>query len=414
MPATRSTASPPVVLGRWWFGRFELRALGEMLHFRDALVPPVKVLPRSTFAGLSGRDLLVAYFRLGFIRPALSSVPFAVRDRPLGPEDGMFWQYPGRTEAAAWDLHEALPAAGFDGTAMDVYVGMPWATWIDKLQKLQWSERGQEVMQQQVRLMAVRLSGYRHALASVGLRLRVHTVCQHIAWRKLLDVWRRIGVTDLWISHCEPGASQASGGGPRLHPWRLFAVNVEDPTRRTGLRIGRDPGAKPLLASFVGAHAPHYISDIRLRIRVLADEADMVILLRDEWHLERAVYREQVLGTESQMTPLTEVAAVREYNRLLSDSRFILCPAGAGPNTLRLWEALAVGAVPVLLGPPPQLPSGGNLPRIDWESILVRESGDNLADLPRRLRSMSTAEVCKRSHLARRAFDSVQSQACFA
>lgn len=414
MSLARSGTGQPVVLGRWWFGRFELSALGDMLYFRDALVPPVKVLPRGAFAGLTGRDLLIAYFRLGFIRPALSTTPFAVGRKPQGPDDGMFWQYPGRTEGAAWDLHAALPAAGFDGRAVDVYVGMPWATWIDKLQKLQWTADGQETMLQQVRLTAVRLSGYRHVLASLGMGLRVHTVCQHIAWRSMLTVWRQIGVTDVWLSHCEPDAQMDDSNGLRMHPWRLFAVNVEDLSRREGLEIGRDPATKPLLASFVGAHAGHYVSDIRLRLRALSDATDMVIHLRDEWHFERVVYREQVSGAASESMPLDEGAAVHEYNRLLSDSRFVLCPAGAGPNTIRLWEALAVGAVPVLLGPPPALPIGGSLEPIDWEAVVIREPGENLATLPQRLRSMAAAELCRRSQLARLAFKSVRSQTCFA
>jgi len=37
-----------------------------------------------------------------------------------------------------------------------------------------------------------------------------------------------------------------------------------------------------------------------------------------------------------------------------------LCPEGAGPNTLRLWESMAVGAIPVVFADewiPPKIPN---------------------------------------------------------
>ena len=37
-----------------------------------------------------------------------------------------------------------------------------------------------------------------------------------------------------------------------------------------------------------------------------------------------------------------------EYNSVLSDSVFSLCPEGTGPNTIRLWESMAIGSIPVL------------------------------------------------------------------
>jgi hypothetical protein len=296
---------------------------------------------------------------------------------------------------------------------VDIYVGMPWATWIDKLQKLQWSERGQVTMQQQLRLLAVRLSGYRHALAALGLRLRVHTVCQHIGWRRLLDAWRLIGVTDLWISHCEPSVPKDGDDGPCLHPWRLFAVNVEDPTRRAGLEIGRDPATKPLLASFVGSDAPHYLTDVRRRLVELEHEPDIVVRMRREWHFERIVYGAQLTGSAGTQFVKQESAEVYEYNRLISESRYVLCPAGAGPNTLRLWEALAVGSVPVVLGKWPAMPSGGGLAPINWQDIVLCDVGEDLQGLVARLRSIPLRVLKCRSAKAMDAFAAVRLQTCF-
>jgi len=107
---------------------------------------------------------------------------------------------------------------------------------------------------------------------------------------------------------------------------------------------------------------------------------------------------------------------VAEYNRVLSDSMFSLCPAGAGANTLRLWESLAVGAVPVLLGPAssqPELPRGGTLTEVDWDAIVLRVSEEQLENLPQILRQLPMDEVRRRQRLGMKAFASVCEQRCF-
>jgi hypothetical protein len=75
----------------------------------------------------------------------------------------------------------------------------------------------------------------------------------------------------------------------------------------------------------------------------------VVIDLGNEWHFNNIVYKEQVASQSlDQQEVANEISATHRYNQLLSDSKFALCPEGAGPNTLRLWEAIAVGCIPVL------------------------------------------------------------------
>jgi hypothetical protein len=193
----------------------------------------------------------------------------------------------------------------------------------------------------------------------------------------------------------------------------LYAVNVEDPRRREGLTPGKDPAERGTLASFIGVHLDHYLSDVRLRLRRFADEPGFSIRASEgKWHFEDVVYGHQVHGDALAQAYKVD-ASVGEYNRLLSDSRFALCPAGAGPNSLRLWEALASGAVPVLLGPQPALPAGGSLPPIDWDEIVLRVPDEALDDLPRQLRALPIDTVRQRQQLGLQAYRLVQSQCCF-
>lgn len=397
----------------WWFGRFRVKLVSaEKLLFRDSLMTGSRWLPVDAFRGLAPRDRNIAFFRCGFMVGAMSAAMKPVVPRPRHSGDVLFWQYPCRTEAAAWDLHADLIEPLFVDNSMHVYLGLPWATWIDKWRKEALCDEGSTSMKEQLKWIGVRLSGWKHALGELGVHLKVHTVCQHVEWRDLLPAWQRLGVTDLWLSHCPAGVQAIDVQGPALHPWRLFAVNVEDPSRRQGLHIGRDPEARAVLASFVGAHADAYLSDVRLRLRALADKPGFVVRITERWHFEDVVYRHQILNHP--MPVLDDSAdAVAGYNALLSDSVFSLCPSGAGPNTLRLWESLAVGTVPVLLGVQPELPRGGTLDPIDWDSIVLRVTDDQLPGLPQRLRSIPMDEVRRRQRLGMEAFALVQQQRCF-
>lgn len=397
-------------LHSFWFGRFQVSdSSGDSYLFRDGLMPPARSLPRSRFARLAGRELHVALFQAGFAHARMPLPGGAVRSKPRDRTDTLFWQYPCLTEGAAWEQHDGLPEPVLRDGELHIYVGLPWATWIDFARKAAWPAGGASAMAQQLQMTGVRLSGLRGALGELGVGLRVHTMCQHIYWPDMAQTWRQLGVTDAWLSHCPPPNAHTETD-IRLHPWALFAVNVRDAQRRTGIVENRDPASKAVLASFTGAHAAHYLSNTRLRLRALEKETGFVVRVTDRWHFEQVVYEEQIGGEQ----PLAERDdATASYNALLSDSVFSLCPAGAGANTLRLWESMAVGSVPVLCGPQPILPTGGNLPAINWDDIVIRVPDEKIATLPSLLRAVPMAEVRGRQQRGLRAYAQVIAQRCF-
>ncbi|HEU4853582.1 MAG TPA: exostosin family protein [Telluria sp.] len=396
----------------YWFDRFQAeRTQDGTFVCRDWLCPPARSVDRARTSGLRGADLDAALFQHGLIRPAVSTFGSPVRNRPANAEDTLFWQYPCLTEAAAWEVHQSLEAPQLENNEMHVYLGMPWATWIDLVRKNATGSSGSVQIAFQLQMLRIRLSGQRAALAELGIRLRVHTVCQHIYWRDMVQAWSELGVTDLWLSHL-PDHGDLDVNGMVLHPWSLYAVNVRDEHRRSGLETGKDPEQKKVLASFIGTHAAHYISEVRLRLRDLASAPGFVVRLTDKWHFEEVVYSEQMMRT-SPVSPTDCNSSVTEYNALLSDSVFSLCPSGAGPNTLRLWESLAAGSIPVLLGPAVAMPSGGSLPDIDWDSIVVRIPDEKLAELPAILRAMPMDEMRRRQRAGLDAHAQVARQRCF-
>lgn len=65
------------------------------------------------------------------------------------------------------------------------------------------------------------------------------------------------------------------------------------------------------------------------------------------------------------------------HSQLLSRSKFVLCPRGAGTSSLRLYETLAAGRVPVVISdgwiPPP---------RLDWRAAIVRVCESDVTKIP--------------------------------
>jgi len=386
----------------FWLGRFSVRPQGDSdVVLKDRLHPGGRLVPRALLAGLPPRTRDLIYFRHGFVRPVLGAVGAEVVDVARGPDDLLVWHGPPRTEQAAMAAHAGVVGPLLADGAMHVYLGLPWATWIDRM--LQTGDATEAVLPaaaaQQLQLVGIQLHGYRNALAELDTQLRVHTVCQHVQWPRLQEAWRALGVTDLWLSHCP--ADDVPGF--KLHPWRLWSTQLEDSGRAEGPPLMVDPETKPLLASFVGHLPDHAIDDIRPRLAALADDKRMHITL-----LPAAP-----LHADAAAPAWPDAAA---DNQVLSDSVFSLCPAGEGANTPRLWESLAVGAVPVLIGgasSQPRLPEGGSLPAVDWSSIVVRVSGDDLAGLPTLLANMPMDEVRRRQQLGREAFEQVIRQRCF-
>jgi hypothetical protein len=331
-------------------GRFRvIRHKGELI-FLDRLQPLVPSRLKDKPGTPDAETILRE-----FIPPMLDTQPIRIKDRPAHRDDHHFWQYPAATEKQAYENHLGIAkGANVDPQArtVDTYLALPWATYIDR----------KALPDEVLSLMAPRVQGLSRLARELGYTLRVHTVCQQIYWRRLLDVFVAAGVTDLHISHAV--VELRSEKLPlRTHSWPLIAPNIEVPERRVGLTFNKPLKERRYLASFIGAHMPHYRSDVRLKLLEAAQAAqrdDVLVDLGKEWHFNKVVYAEQVQNRQlSKGDAVQVIDSARRYNELLSDSVFSLCPEGAGPNTLRLWESLAVGAIPVIFSdawvPPPDL-----------------------------------------------------------
>lgn len=262
------------------------------------------------------------------------------------------WQRPNATEAYA--AEQLGSAAG--------YLAFPWASWID-------------VARDQPPLPVPLASGpAQQPLATVG---------QHIEALQHTALLRRCGVTDLFWSHATTGTWHHQG--LRIHPFPLYPV-------RCGTHPGR-PGGMPLsqrrwLYSFQGVYRPElYLTPVRQWILALPRRSDALIESRSEWHFEQHVYREQVHGEPVDVGRHAELnAEASSYAQALQQSVFALCPSGSGPNSIRLWEALGYGAIPVILADTLALPGDPEL----WSqaALMVPETPEAVAALPLQLEGL--------------------------
>jgi hypothetical protein len=91
--------------------------------------------------------------------------------------------------------------------------------------------------------------------------------------------------------------------------------------------------------------------------------------------------------------------ALRRYADLCANSKFILCPRGIGTSSLRLFETLQAGRVPVIVSDdwvPPRGP--------DWPRFAVFVAEDRIADIPAVLEA-EEEHWAQKSALARQAWE---------
>lgn len=261
-------------------------------------------------------------------------------------QQNLFWQYPVRTEKEFY----------FQNKFFEDYLGFPWATILDK----------------QLDLNRV-LHILEHLLDK---NIKYYTCCQHIRFRELKELFEHLNIKTLYTPHKCLGEDTLASIS--LIPCPLFAVNVEDSSRNS-MFLNKDlvQITRKYLYSFMGGLQPGYLSDIRTRIFDLTKNEDAYIKNTGGWHFNELVYSNFQNFNQDLFEPVTHKNKTEKYNEVLLNSRYSLCPSGTGPNSIRFWESLAIGAIPVLLSDTLELPKNNM-----WKDTILRF---NEADLDKAL-----------------------------
>jgi hypothetical protein len=135
---------------------------------------------------------------------------------------------------------------------------------------------------------------------------------------------------------------------------------------RPGLRY-ESAGEAEWLFSFVGAAAAHQV-----RGRILALREPRALLIDTD--AERAAI---AAGTRP---PFADGEYAKRFAGSIHGSKFVLCPRGGGVSSFRLFEAMMLGRVPVVVSDQLVLPDGP-----DWDGFSLRVAEDAVGSIPRLL-----------------------------
>lgn len=290
------------------------------------------------------------------------------------------WQFPAITEQHAFAQLSAMNLSIPDGR---LYVAYPWATLIDKLQKR--TADSKEAM--------ARFEQFCAFLPKGGRKV---TVCQHIFAYKYTYLFDKAGIEDVFWSHAARAEAPATGttqaqvvSSVRFHAFPLYPVQT--PEALAAAQVSADDVVRKHLFSFIGAQSNKwYLTQARSWILgYLADDPRGLIVGREKWHYQQVVYDLQVEKTADKdaAAKLVDQTASEMFRDTLQDSTFALCPSGTGPNSIRLWEALAAGSIPVVLADTWAPP--GNPKLWDMAVVFCPETPDAVRALPDRLAALA-------------------------
>ena len=259
----------------------------------------------------------------------------------------LFWQYPVITEKTFYEQ-----------SVNDYkYLGLPWATIIDKRYNL-------EVI-------------YNILKEHIQPDVQYYTCCQHISFRNLIQLFKKLNIYTIYTPHKILAENKLSD--IQLKPCPLYAVNIEDNNRNTLFQnVDFINISRKYLYSFQGAYNQNwYLTNIRKRIFEMKHPDNCCVKYIGNWHFDNVVYNKKQNVYNELNESDDDTVRTRQYNQLLIDSRYSLCPSGSGPNSIRLWESLAVGTIPIIIADTLELPCHEL-----WENAIIRIPENELHELP--------------------------------
>jgi hypothetical protein len=223
----------------------------------------------------------------------------------------LFWQYPVITEKIFYEQNKEN----------NNFIGLPWATIIDKNKNLDLEFITKHLYQQ-----------------------NLYTCCQHIRFKNLLPLFKKIKITALYTPHKIKGEDIIDG--IHIKPCPLYAKIIEDDFKDFNFS---EEYTRKYLYSFQGGWQKGYMSDIRQKIFDMKHPNNCYIKCTGDWHFNSVVYNEKQNKDGDYNKDFLHSQRETNYGQLLQDSRYTLCPSGTGPNSIRFWEALGSGSIPIIL-----------------------------------------------------------------
>lgn len=295
------------------------------------------------------------------------------------------WQYPAKTEHAAYE--SVLCSANIDDDS--VYVAYPWATFIDGIRN-----NKQDISSLLLELYYLKIFLFKLKL---DCKKKFITVCQHILMLEFIRFFEYVGITTVFWSHKINGLDNSCGIS--IKPFPLYPAQTDQliyDLQNISIDTYKDILRKnhiKYLANFVGAYNEKiYLSNVRQCIFNDKNNKKFFIVKRKQWHFERVVYSKQILGVKSNYSDIIlEQNHREEYLLAIKHSHFTFCPSGTGPNSIRIYESLCLGSIPVVLTNSLSLP--GDLELWNKACVIVDDSEKGYQEAKDVILSMQDSEI---------------------
>jgi len=277
----------------------------------------------------------------------------------------LFWQYPVITEETFYNQNKTN----------ENYIGLPWATIIDKRYNL-------NIILNLLKPYLIHI--FNNNNNNNNKKKEYYTCCQHIHFRQLLVLFKLLNIKTVYSPH--KVINENCINEINIKPCPLYAANIEDPHRNQLFQtIDFLTIKRKYLYSFQGAYDKQcYLTDIRDQIFKMKHPEQCYIKNIGLWHYNNIVYTTKQNNDKELNETQHHINNTNEYNQLLLDSEFSLCPSGSGPNSIRLWECLAIGTIPIVLADTLELPTHEL-----WEGAIIRIKEKDLNTLPDLLSTLS-------------------------
>lgn len=162
------------------------------------------------------------------------------------------------------------------------------------------------------------------------------TICQHDNYMTLQSYFKQLNITKVFCP---------------LHNTNNHLENIDiiPISFTTFLEFGEKH--KDILFSFVGCYTTHPIRE-RMKNRIVGEN----IIYRNNYHVDPNVFNNSINLKQ---------AEENQYKNILERSRFSICPRGSSPSSVRFWESLQTGSIPILIS------DFWKLPDWDWSNTII-------------------------------------------
>lgn len=164
------------------------------------------------------------------------------------------------------------------------------------------------------------------------------TVCQHDSYLALENYYKYLNITKVFTPLRDKTERQIPG--VEFFPIPFTCPFNFDTTQN-----------RDILFSFVGTSASHPIRE-RMKARINGEN----IIYREQYHVCTEMFFKDEVKKKEEL----------EYQNILQRSKFSLCPRGSSCSSVRFWESIHAGSIPVLIS------DNWLLPDWDWSNTIVQ------------------------------------------